>query len=50
MQTPAFYGYLNPANPLRSALMRRLGATVFTFFLVKGLLWLIAPFIFLWFI
>ena len=28
--------------------MRRLGLAAFTFFLVKGLLWLAAPFLFLW--
>ena len=49
MQAPAFYGYLNRHNPLRSSLMRRLGAASFVFFLVKGMLWLIAPFVFLWF-
>jgi hypothetical protein len=30
--------------------MRRLGAAAFLFFLVKGLLWLAAPFVFFWFI
>lgn len=34
-------------NPV---LARRLGIATFTFFLVKGLLWLAAPFVFLWFI
>lgn len=29
--------------------MRRMGAVACIFFLVKGLLWLAAPFIFLWF-
>ena len=29
------------------ALLRRVGAVGFTFFLVKGLLWLAAPFVFL---
>ncbi len=28
---------------------RRMGAAAFLFFLVKGLLWLAAPFVFLWF-
>lgn len=28
--------------------LRRLGALAMTFFLVKGLLWLAAPFVFLW--
>ena len=32
------------------AILRRVGAAAFTFFLVKGLLWLAAPFVFLWFI
>ena len=32
-----------------SALLRRLGAASFVFFFAKGLLWLIAPFVFLWF-
>ena len=30
-------------------LFQRIGAASFVFFLVKGLLWLIAPFVFLWF-
>lgn len=30
-------------------LFQRIGAASFVFFLVKGLLWLLAPFIFLWF-
>jgi hypothetical protein len=30
-------------------LFQRVGAASFAFFLVKGLLWLIAPFVFLWF-
>lgn len=29
-------------------LLRRLGAAAFLFFLVKGLMWLAAPFLFLW--
>lgn len=29
--------------------MRRMGAATFLFFLAKGLLWLTAPFVFLWF-
>jgi hypothetical protein len=32
-----------------SWLMRRLGAMAFTFFLVKGLLWILAPLVFIWF-
>ncbi len=28
--------------------MRRMGIATFLFFLVKGLLWLAAPFVFLW--
>lgn len=30
------------------AFIRRLGAVALTFFLVKGLLWLAAPVLFLW--
>jgi len=30
------------------ALSRRLSTAAFTFFLVKGLLWLVAPLVFLW--
>jgi hypothetical protein len=29
-------------------LVRRLGTAAFLFFLVKGLLWIAAPFLFLW--
>lgn len=29
-------------------LLRRMGAAAFMFFLVKGLLWLAAPLLFLW--
>ena len=29
--------------------IRRLGAAAFAFFFLKGLLWLAAPFLFLWF-
>jgi hypothetical protein len=50
MQAPELYGYLDPQNPLRSPLMQRIGAAAFVFFLLKGILWLIAPFIFLWFL
>ena len=32
-----------------SWLMRRFGAVAFTFFLLKGVLWVLAPFIFIWF-
>ena len=32
------------------AMLRRLGWTGFAFFLVKGILWLLAPFLFAWFI
>ena len=28
--------------------MRRMGAAAFAFFFVKGLLWIAAPFVFLW--
>jgi hypothetical protein len=49
MQAPAFYGYLHRDNPLRSRFMQRLGAASFCFFLVKGLLWMLAPFVFMWF-
>ena len=28
--------------------LRRLGQAAFAFFLIKGLLWLAAPFVFLW--
>ena len=34
------------ANPV----IRRLGAAAFAFFLLKGILWLLAPFLFLWFV
>ena len=30
------------------ALLRRMGRAAFVFFLVKGLLWLAAPIVFLW--
>ena len=30
------------------ALLRRMGTAAFLFFLVKGLMWLAAPFLFLW--
>ena len=33
----------------RASVMRRMGAAAFVFFLVKGIAWLAAPFIFLWF-
>ena len=33
----------------RPALVRRLGAAAFLFFLVKGLLWVAAPLVFVWF-
>ena len=32
-----------------SNVLRRFGLAGFAFFLVKGMLWLIAPFIFVWF-
>ena len=32
-----------------SWLMRRFGAIAFMFFLLKGVLWVLAPFIFIWF-
>lgn len=35
-------------TPRQSTLLRRIGAAGFVFFLVKGLLWLAAPFVFLW--
>lgn len=31
-----------------NAMVRRIGAAAFAFFLVKGLLWIAAPFVFLW--
>ena len=31
-----------------SPMWRRLGAAGFVFFFVKGMLWLLAPFVFLW--
>jgi hypothetical protein len=34
------------ANPAPRAWLRRAGAISFTFFLVKGLLWLAAPLVF----
>ncbi len=33
-----------------SGIIRKLGIAGFTFFLAKGLLWLIVPFLFAWFI
>lgn len=44
---------LTPRNPIATTLnppnnlLRRLGAIGFSFFLIKGLLWLAAPFVFL---
>ena len=35
---------------IRQRLIYRLGYAGFMFFLVKGLLWLVAPFVFLWFV
>ena len=35
-------------GPAGAALLRRLGKATFAFFLIKGLLWLAAPFVFLW--
>jgi len=32
----------------RNPALRRIGTAAFVFFLVKGLLWLAAPFVFLW--
>ena len=32
-----------------SWLMRRFGVMAFTFFLAKGLLWVLAPLVFIWF-
>jgi hypothetical protein len=32
-----------------SWVMRRCGAIAFTFFLLKGVLWVLAPLIFVWF-
>jgi hypothetical protein len=34
----------------KSWLMRRFGVMAFTFFLAKGVLWVLAPFVFIWFI
>lgn len=34
----------------RSDFFRRIGVAGFAFFLIKGLLWLAAPFVFAWFI
>ncbi len=36
-------------RPAPISYLRRMGAAAFLFFLVKGLLWLAAPFVFLWF-
>jgi len=33
----------------RPALLRRFGVAAFLFFLVKGLLWVAAPLVFVWF-
>ena len=35
--------------PARRHWLERLGMAGFTFFFIKGLLWLIAPFLFYWF-
>ena len=35
---------INRGTPL----LRRMGAAAFVFFFVKGLLWLAAPFVFMW--
>lgn len=40
---------MNALANRNTAWLRRLGAAGFLFFLVKGLLWLVAPFVFLWF-
>ena len=32
----------------KQSLLRKMGMAAFTFFLVKGLLWMAAPFFFLW--
>jgi len=34
--------------PQRQTILRRMGTTAFLFFLVKGLMWLAAPFLFMW--
>ena len=35
--------------PVKSRWLERLGMAGFAFFFLKGLLWLIAPFLFYWF-
>lgn len=37
-------------TPMATRMLRRFGFAGFLFFLVKGLLWLAAPFLFAWFI
>ena len=36
-------------TPAKRHWLERLGMAGFTFFFIKGLLWLIAPFLFYWF-
>jgi len=46
MQAPAFYPQ---GTSTRAGLWRRIGAVGLAFFLIKGMLWLAAPFVFIWF-
>ena len=40
---------MNAINVLKTNVaMRRLGAAAFAFFFIKGMLWIAAPFVFLW--
>ena len=40
---------MNAVNILRTnAVIRRMGAVAFAFFFIKGMLWVAAPFVFLW--
>ena len=36
------------SSPASLALVRRLGVAAFLFFLIKGILWLAAPLVFIW--
>jgi hypothetical protein len=38
------------SSPLCSTTLRRLGMAAFLFFLLKGVLWLAAPVVFIWLI
>lgn len=46
MQAPAFH---DQGTKHRAGLLRRIGAAGLVIFLVKGVLWLVAPFVFICF-